>query len=98
MATKKKKSTRRGYNLKYKPARRRNGLDTPDMRWKAGKEPKWLKVLGHPLNRRLIQTEEGYVTVTDSGWFSKGVEVPVWCEPGNGQMYCKGRPKELHRW
>lgn len=83
---------------KHKAARRRHMLDTADLRWKAGREPKTLKVTGHPLNRRLVQTDEGYVAVADSKRFGKGIEIPVWCEPGGERMYCKGEPREVHRW
>lgn len=83
---------------KHKAGRRRNMLETTELRWKAGREAKWLKVTGHCLNKRLIQTDEGFVTVTNSARFSRGIEVPVWCEPGGDKMYCKGEPKEVHRW
>lgn len=79
-------------------AKRRTMLETPDLRWKAGRESKVGKVIGHPLNSRLIETDLGLVHVSDARWFQKGLQVPVWCEPGGKRMYCKGRPRQLSRW
>lgn len=80
-----------------KPGKRRTMLESPDLRWKAGRESKVGKVIGHPLNSRLIETDLGLVHVSDARWFQRGLQVPVWCEPGGDRMYCKGRPRQLSR-
>ena len=81
-----------------KKSKRRTMLETPDLRWKAGKESRVGTVLDRPLNSRMIKTDLGMVHVSDSKWFQKGLQVPVWREPEGERMYCKGRPRQLSRW
>ena len=79
-------------------AKRRSMLETPDLRWRAGKEPKMAKVVDRPFNRSLIKTEIGLVRVKDNKLFQKGLEIPVWVEKGTDKLICKGVPKQLDRW
>ena len=81
-----------------KKARRRTMLDTEELRWKAGKEPREATVTGRPMNPRLLSTDLGIVRVTDSRPFQKGLKIPVWIEPDSGKLFCKGRPKQLDRY
>ncbi len=79
-------------------AKRRTGLDTPDLRWKAGREPKQATVKGRPFNMRLLETDLGLVRVSDNRDFQKGLKIPVWVEQGTGKLVCVGSPKQLDRW
>lgn len=81
-----------------KPARRRHMLETPELRWKAGREPMKATVKGHPLNRQLVETDLGLVAVRDSTLFAPGLEFPVWVEQGSGRLIAKGQPRQRHRW
>lgn len=89
----KKSSSKRG-----KRAKRRTGLDTADLRWKAGRESKQATVKGRPFNMRLLETDLGLVRVSDNRDFQKGLKIPVWVEQGTGKLVCVGSPKQLDRW
>lgn len=91
MAEVKKKRTR-GRRGKY-----RTMLETPDLRWKAGRQPKEGIVKGKPFNHRLVETDLGLVTVTDNATFQKGLKIPVWVEAKTGRLICKGLPRSLGR-
>lgn len=81
-----------------KRGKRRTMLESPDLRWKAGKESKTAKVIDRPFNRGLVKTDLGLVRVKDNQLFQKGLEIPVWIEKGSDKMICKGVPKQLDRW
>lgn len=81
-----------------KRGKRRTMLESPDLRWKAGKESKTAKVIDRPFNRGLVKTDLGLVRVKDNQLFQKGLEFPVWVEQGTGRLVCKGVPKQLDRW
>lgn len=57
-----------------------------------------MKVTGRPMNRGLIQTEEGYVSVRDSSLFGIGLEIPVMVEKGSGRLICSGQPRTPYKW
>jgi hypothetical protein len=87
-----------GKKTRKRKAGKRHMLESADLRWKAGRIPKTLKVTGRPLNRLLVQTDEGYVNVKDSSFFNVGLEIPVWVEEGTGRLICKGLPRTATKW
>ena len=87
-----------GKKVRKRKAGKRHMLESVELRWKAGRVPKMLKVTGKPLNRALVQTDDGYVAVRDSGLFNVGLEIPVWVEQGSGRLICKGQPRTLTKW
>jgi len=85
-------------NKRKRKAIRRTGLDTAELRWKAGREPMEATVTGRPMNQRLLETSLGIVRVTDSAPFPRAPRIPVWVEQGSGKLYCKGKPQRLDRY
>ena len=73
-------------------------LESPELRWKAGREERWVTVTRRPLNRRLIETDVGIVHVKDNRGFQKGLSFPCWTEAETGRVVAKGMPRQLHRW
>ena len=90
--------TEKNKQKRGRKAKRRHMLETPELRWKAGRESKWLKVTGRPMNLRMVQTDDGLVSVRDSTFFNEGMEIPVWVEKNTGRLICKGLPRCRSKW
>lgn len=89
---------RGGKKVRKRKAGKRTMLEHPDLRWKAGKEPKLGKVIGKPMNHMLVETDLGLVSVRDSTLFGMGLEIPVMVEQGSGRLICSGRPRSPYKW
>ena len=79
-------------------AKRRSMLESPELRWKAGRQERWVTVTKRPLNRRLIETDVGLVHVKDNTRFQVGLNFPCWVEQDSGRVIARGLPRQLHRW
>lgn len=87
-----------GKKVRKRKAAKRTMLEHPDLRWKAGREPKLGKVIGKHMNHTLVETDLGLVSVRDSTLFGMGLEIPVMVEQGSGRLICSGTPRSPYRW
>ena len=86
-----------------KPSRGRRGkrrtmLESPDLRWQAGREEKWVTVIERVANKRILKTDVGLVHVKDNSRFQKNMSFPCWVEPDTGRMVARGLPRSPYRW